>query len=100
MKCQALRHSLHPDHLRPQGQSGRGEAATPYLWRTGRAAPASGRPLVRRMAVRMEGAVMVKCQALCHSLHPDHLRPQGQSGRGEAATPYHFRESNLLGTAT
>ena len=29
------------------------------------------------------------------------LRPQGQSGRGEAATPYlFFRESNLLGIPT
>ena len=39
-----------------------------------------------------------KIHALSHSLPPCPFRPQGQSRRGEAATPYHFRESGLLDT--
>jgi hypothetical protein len=44
-------------HLRPQGQSGRGEAANAL---PGRAEPASVRPLVRRMAGRMKAACGAK----------------------------------------
>jgi hypothetical protein len=29
----------------------------------------------------------VKSQALCHSLHPERLRPRGRSGRGEPPRP-------------
>jgi hypothetical protein len=46
-------------HLRPRGQSRRGEAATPYHSH-GRADPASVRPLVRRMAGRKRCACAVE----------------------------------------